>query len=259
LPERDIVSIDLGEGVVTLCVGEVETQCAIGSPEAFRAISRAWLRSGWDAKYVYSFSWMGRPLIQLPDDMLRIQEVIHTVRPDVIIETGIAHGGGLIFYASLCKAMGRGRVIGVDVEIRAHNRTAIEAHDLYPLITMIEGDSTAADVVAQVRSLIQPGERALVCLDACHTKAHVLAELRAYAPMVAPGSYIVAMDGIMRDIVGAERTQPDWDWNNPSNAAQEFVRDNPDFLIVEPEFPFNEGVIQERVTYWPNAFVKRLR
>src|SRR5947207_8708272 len=107
-----------------------ETICAIGSPEAFAIISRAWLRSGWDNKYVYGFTWLGRPVIQLPEDMIRIQEVIWRLRPDVLVETGVAHGGSLIFYASLFEAMGQGRVIGVDVDIRRDNRTAIEAHPL---------------------------------------------------------------------------------------------------------------------------------
>ena len=159
-------------------------------------ISDIWLRAGWDNKYVYSFTWMGRPIIQLPEDMIRLQEVIYEVRPDVIVETGVAHGGSLVFYASLCKAMGRGRVIGVDVEIRPHNRAAIEAHALFPLITLIEGSSIEPQIVEEVKSLIKPDEKTMVVLDSNHEKQHVLAELRAYSPIVSVGSYIVAMDGI---------------------------------------------------------------
>jgi cephalosporin hydroxylase len=231
----------------------------IGSKEAFHILSRLWLRSGWDAKYVYSFTWLGRPIIQLPEDLMRIQEVIWMVKPDVIIETGIAHGGSLIFYATLCKAMERGRVIGVDIEIRPHNRKAIESHQLFPLITLIEGDSVDPAVVNQVKAQVRPGEIALVLLDSCHEKEHVLAELKAYAPLVTQGSYIVAMDGIKEQLVGAPRSQQDWSWNNPKRAALEFVENNPEFIIEEPLFLFNEGNISERVTYWPSGFIKRVR
>src|SRR5207253_7391169 len=170
-----------------------------------------------------SFTWMGRPVIQLPDDMLRIQEVIFAIQPDVVIETGVAHGGSLIFYASLCKAMEKGRVIGIDIEIRAHNRAAIESHFLFPFITLIEGSSTEPSTVERVRAHLKPGERTLILLDSNHTKEHVLNELRAYAPLVSPGSYIVATDGIMEQVAGAPRTQPDWTWNNPKQAALQFV------------------------------------
>src|SRR5678815_3421901 len=138
-----MITID-GDKLIVSGGGDGEKQeYGIGSPEAFRILSKLWLRSGWDAKYVYSFTWLGRPIIQLPEDLLRLQEVIYRVKPDVIIETGVAHGGSLIFYASLCKAMAKGRVIGVDVEIRAYNRSAIEAHELSSYITLIEGDSIA--------------------------------------------------------------------------------------------------------------------
>jgi cephalosporin hydroxylase len=231
---------------------------AIGSPEAFEAISNAWLRSGWDNKYVYSFSWFGRPIIQLPEDMMRLQEVIYSVQPDVIIETGVAHGGSLIFYASLCKAMDRGRVVGIDIEIRPHNRQAIESHALFPFITLIEGSSIEPDVVAQVKAEVREGETVLVLLDSCHTKEHVLAELNAYSMLVTKGSYIVAMDGIMEQLVGAPRTQPDWSWNNPRAAAEEFVGAHPAYIIEQPPIQFNEGNISKPVTYWPHGYIKRI-
>ena len=188
---------------------------------------------------------------------MRIQEVVFAVQPDVIIETGVAHGGSLIFYASLCKAMGKGRVVGIDIEIRPHNRKAIEEHFLASWITLVEGSSIAPEVAARVKALPRPGERVIVMLDSCHTKEHVLAELEAYAPLVSPGSYIVAMDGIMGEVVGAPRTQADWTWNNPTQAAGEFAGRPPEFALVEPPFLFNEGTITERVTYWPGAFLRR--
>ena len=253
-----MIQIDLELGTVSEAVGGRVTTHAIGSPEAFRLISAVYLRSGWDAKYVYSFTWMGRPIIQLPDDLVRLQEVIYAVKPDVIVEIGIAHGGSLVFYASLMKAMGRGRVVGVDITIRPHNRAAIEAHEMFSLITLIEGNSVADDTVRRVQEQIKPGERVLIFLDGCHTKAHVTAELELYAPLVSPGSYIVAMDGIMKDLVGAPRSQPDWADNNPSSAALDFVADNPDFELIDMAPVFNEGMINNHcVTYWPNAFIQR--
>jgi len=253
-----MLKIDEGAGVVTVDGPSGEATHALSSPEAFRLISKAWLRCGWDTKYVYSFSWMGRPIIQLPEDVLRIQEVIYRVKPDVIVETGVAHGGSLIFYASLMKAMGRGRVVGVDIEIRPHNRAAIEAHEMKPLIALIEGSSVDAAVVDQVREHIEPGDTVLVLLDSNHTKAHVMAELEAYGPLVTPGSYIVATDGIMQEVAGAPRTGPDWGWNNPLAAAREFAESHPEFVLEEPDMPFNEGVVTDRVTYWPQGFLRRL-
>lgn len=253
-----MLKIDEARGILIAEGPEGESVHPLESAEAFRLISRAWVRCGWDTKYVYSFSWMGRPVIQLPEDMLRIQEVIYRVKPDVIIETGVAHGGSLIFYASLFEAMGRGRVIGIDIEIRPHNRAAIEAHEMFPRITLVEGSSVAPEIVAQVGALVAPGETVLVLLDSNHTKAHVLAELEAYGPFVTPGSYIVATDGIMKEVVGAPRTSPDWSWNNPLDAAAEFAASHPEFVLEEPAFPFNEGVVTERVTYWPKGFLKRV-
>jgi cephalosporin hydroxylase len=253
------VTIDEKNAVVIVADEAGTTQHPMASAEAFSAVSQAWLRCGWDTKYVYGFSWLGRPIIQLPDDMFRMQEVIYALKPDVIVETGIAHGGSLIFHAGLCKAMGRGRVIGVDVEIRPHNRKAIEAHELYPYIAMFEGSSVDPAIVAQVRSAIAPGETVLVILDSNHTKDHVAAELAAYGEMVTPGSYIVACDGIMGRLADAPRSDPSWTWNNPTEAAREFAASDPRFAIEEPAFPFNEGMITERVTYWPGAFLKRVK
>jgi cephalosporin hydroxylase len=254
-----MLKIDMERGLVQLGEGDGMRELPIGSQEAFRAISRAWIRSGWDAKYVYSFSWMGRPIIQLPEDMIRVQEVVYAQRPDVILETGIAHGGSLIFYAGLMAAMGHGRVVGVDIEIRPHNRAAIEAHEMYGRISMLEGSSIDPDTVARVHAAIAPGERVLLVLDSNHSRDHVLAELRAYADLVADGSYIVVCDGIMQEVAGAPRSAPDWAVNNPLSAIDDFLAERTDFVLEEPVFPFNEGTVTERITYWPNAYIRRLR
>jgi cephalosporin hydroxylase len=227
------------------------------STEAFRLVADAWLRIGWDQKYVYSFTWLGRPVIQLPEDLLRLQELIVSVGPDVIIETGVAHGGSLVFWATLCRALGRGRVVGVDIEIRAHNRRAIEEHPLHDLITLVEGDSTDPETVAGVGRLVGPGETTIVLLDSGHSKEHVLGELRAYADLVTPGSFILVADAIMESVVGAPRTEPDWSWNNPAGAIAEFLAEDPRFAAEEPEFEFNEGLVTERVTYWRGGLLRR--
>src|SRR6476646_6573397 len=159
-----MLTVDFEAGLVRVREEGVEREYPLASQQAFAALSRAWLRCGWDSKYVYSFTWFGRPIIQLPEDLVRIQELIYRVQPDVIIETGIAHGGSLVFYASLCKAMGRGRVIGIDIEIRKHNRAAIEAHPLVDLIKLVEGSSIDPAVVGQVRELVRGRETALVVL-----------------------------------------------------------------------------------------------
>lgn len=242
------------DSIITLDDG---TKIDLLDPRAFSIISEAWLRAGWDTKYVYSFSWMGRPIIQLPEDILRIQEVIYGIKPDVIIETGIAHGGSLIFYASLCTAIGKGRVIGIDIEIRPHNRKGIEEHKLSPLISLIQGNSTDIQIIEAVKSQICSTDTVLVILDSSHLKDHVLAELRAYSPLVSPGSYIIACDGIMKQIVGAPRTQKDWSWNNPISAIDEFLETSLDFEYSEPVWLFNEGIVTERVTYWPKAYLRK--
>ena len=227
------------------------------SKEAFEIISYHWLKVGWNQKYVYTFSWMGRPIIQFPEDMLRIQEVIYRVRPDVIIETGIAHGGSLVYYASLSKAMGKGRIIGVDIEIRPHNRKALEEHELFPYITLIEGNSAEKSIVNKVRSLVNLNETVMVVLDSNHSKQHVLDELNAYHDLVTSGSYIIATDGIMENLCDVPRAQPDWHWNNPASAASQFAQDHPEFVMEQPDWPFNESELTANITHWPQAYLRR--
>jgi len=224
--------------------------------EAFELISHQWLKVGWGQKYSYSFSWMGRPLIQLPEDLLRIQEVLFRVKPNVLIETGVAHGGSLIYYASLFKAMGKGKVIGIDIEIRPQNRKAIESHELSSLITLVEGSSTSPNVINHIKSLIQPGEKVFVILDSCHTKQHVLNELEAYHSLVSPESYIVATDGVMKDMYDVPNGNHEWIWNNPSTAAIDFSNKNNNFVLEQPIWPFNESGLTKNVTYWPTAFLR---
>jgi cephalosporin hydroxylase len=244
----------------TLLVDDNGSQAELGlyTKQAFELISQQWLKVGWNQKYPYTFSWMGRPIIQIPEDIIRTQEAIYQIKPDVIVETGVAHGGSLIFYASLCKAMGKGRIIGVDIEIRPHNRAAIEAHELASYLTLIEGSSTAPEIVAQVKALIAPGEKVLVILDSNHTYAHVLAELEAYHDLVTQGSYIVATDGSMQILHDVPRGTPGWVDDNPTAAAHSFAKRHPEFVIEQPTWPFNESELTEVITHWPDAWLRRV-
>jgi cephalosporin hydroxylase len=252
------ISVDTESGTVSLLGDPTQQNLPLSSAEGFALVSKAWVRAGWDAKHVYSFTWFGRPVIQLPEDIVRLQELIWTLKPDLIVETGVAHGGSLVFYASLFEAMGKGHVVGVDVEIRPPNRRAIEEHPLARRISLVEGNSVAPDVLRKVTELARGAERVLVLLDSKHTKDHVLQELEAYSPLVPVGSYIVAMDGVMEQLAGAPRTSADWAWNNPSSAAREFASKNPTFVIEEPPFAFNEGTSRGWVTYSPSGFLKRV-
>lgn len=248
--DTDVQSIDVEQH-------NERKQMPLWSKESFELISELWERTGWNEKYSYTFTWMGRPIIQLPMDMCRVQEVLYTIKPDVILETGIAHGGSLIYYASLCKAMGRGRVIGVDIEIRSHNREAIESHELFPFITLIEGDSTDLDTINAVKQQIGPEEATLVILDSNHAKDHVLKELEAYHELVSLGSYVVVTDGIMRDLYDVPRGKAEWKSNNPFEAAQEFIHKHPEFVMETPAWLFNESGLSKDVTYWPRAWLRK--
>jgi cephalosporin hydroxylase len=255
-----VISFDEETGLLTVDRDGTSQTFTLDQPEAFEIVSDLWLRAGWSVKYPYSFTWLGRPVIQIPEDLVRIQELVYRVQPDVIVETGVAHGGSLVFYAGLCRLLERGRVIGVDVEIRPHNRAAIEAHPLAPLIDLVEGDSIDPAVVAEVGNRIGRDDKVLVVLDSNHQRAHVRAELEAYAPLVSPGSYLVAMDGnIMRRVVGLPRSAPDWATNNPNAAVADFVSDHPAYVLEEPEFAFDESLHSQAVSYYAGGVVRRVQ
>jgi cephalosporin hydroxylase len=263
-PERGVsrarqVLVDFDTLQVTVISGADRVTHPLASPGAFDAVARAWVRAAWEVKHDYTFTWLGRPVIQLPDDLIRAQEAIWLVRPDVIVETGVAHGGSLVFLASLCRLLGTGRVIGVDIQIRPHNRAAIEAHFLSPLITLVEGSSVQQETVDRVRALVKPGERVMVFLDSNHTKAHVAAELDAYADLVSDGSYVVVADGVMEQLADSPRAGADWDWNNPAEAAREFLARRPDFALDPPRWPFNEsaGLLSGGATHWVGGWLRR--
>lgn len=251
------ITIDTDQKTLHLQEGTSENTFPLYSKDAFEIISRQWIKVGWAERYSYSFTWLGRPIIQLPEDMIRTQEAIFQVRPTVILETGVAHGGSLIYSSSLLKLLGGGKVIGIDIEIRSHNREAIEAHPMADQIYLIEGSSTAPEVVEKAKALIGPQDRVLVILDSNHSFDHVLEELNIYHHLVSPGSFIVATDGIMFDLEEVPGGQPGWATDNPKRAAEVFLRDHPEFELQSPPRLFQETKITEDLTYWPGAWLRR--
>ncbi len=223
--------------------------------EAFELLSDLWLKVGWELKYPYTFSWLGFPILQIPEDMIRIQEVIFRLKPDVIVETGIAHGGSLIYYASLCKLVGNGKVIGIEKGVRC--RDQIDAHPLRSYIQIAEGDSVSPGIVKWVHDLCR-GQSVLIILDSNHSRQHVAAELKAYHDLVQPGYYIVACDGNMKDLADVPRGNLQWEWDNPQEAAKDFVAGLRNFVIEQPKWPFNESQLSRNITYWPSAWLRRL-
>jgi cephalosporin hydroxylase len=251
------LTIDTDAGVLTTQDRDTSLEFPLYSRAAFELVSREWVRIGWAADYYYTFTWSGLPILQLPEDLVRLQEVVTALKPDVIVETGIFKGGSLLFHATLCEAMGKGRVIAIDKQVLAETREAVSRHRLAHRIEMIEGDSIAEETAACVRSRVKPGETVLVILDSHHSKEHVAGELRAYAPLVTPGSCIIATDGIMRDLTDVPGGDPSWLHDNPAAAALEFAATHPEFEMRQPRWPFNNSKLQHNITYWPDAWLWR--
>ncbi|WP_018614943.1 cephalosporin hydroxylase family protein [Segetibacter koreensis] len=206
---------------------------ANGHNESLKASAKAFNDASNSNQYSYNFSWMGRPIIQYPQDMIAMQEIIWEVKPDLIIETGIAHGGSLIYYASLLELIGKGEVLGIDIDIRKHNKAEIEKHPMFKRIKMLEGSSISEDIIGQVKSIAKDKQKILVILDSNHTYDHVLRELELYSPFVSLSSYIVVFDTIVEDLP-ANYFKEERPWgigNNPKTAVFEFLKKNTDFVI----------------------------
>lgn len=233
-----------------------EGEIPLYSEAAFAILSETWLKVGWNAHYHYTFSWLGRPILQLPEDLIRIQEVIWELKPDVIIETGIAMGGSLLFYATLCQAIGKGRVIGIDSALHPDNRLKLESHPLAPYLTCIEGNSADPNTLSKLT--IRPEERTLVILDSNHSKEHVLKELELFAPLVTPGSYLIAADGFKRYLADVPRGKAFWAEDNPSAAVHTFLASHPEFVLELPERKYNKSPIRESVTHLQDAWLRRV-
>lgn len=242
---------------------------SLASSAVVKKLTQEWIEEAARHRYTYLFTSMGRPIIQFPQDMVSVQELIWKIKPDLIIETGIAHGGSLILSASMlaqldmCEAIEAGtifdprvsrrKVLGIDIDIRAHNRTAIETHPMASRIRMIQGSSIAPEVVAQVKEFARDYQRVLVFLDSNHTHEHVLAELEAYAPLTSIGSYCVVFDTVVEDM--PKEMFPDRPWgpgNNPKTAVWEYLKTHPEFEI--------DKNIQHKllITVAPDGYLKRV-
>lgn len=201
--------------------------------EKLRTLAEEFIKESGQCKYVYNFSWLGRPIIQYPQDIIAVQEIIWSVKPDLIIETGIAHGGSLILSASILELIGGdGLVVGVDIDIRNHNRVLLEKHSLSKRIKMIEGSSINEEVIKQLTEITSRKNKVMVFLDSSHTHDHVLKELQLYSPMVSVGSYLVVFDTILEILPEAAYLNRPWGkGNNPQTAVNEFLNNNKNFMI----------------------------
>lgn len=253
------ISMDTENGTLEriLSNGQIDT-VPLYSSEGFKAVSEVWLKQEWNQLHWQSFSWFGFQIWQLPEDLLRLQEVVVNLKPDVIIETGVNRGGSAIFFASMCRLLGNGRVISIDIQIPADVRQAVEQSPFSDLITLIEGDSVSEGVVNHVKRLIGEDEKTFVFLDSDHSKAHVLRELQTYSGMVSPDSYIVATDGVMQSLTDTPYGREEWIEDNPAAAAREFALNNPEFVIQRPTALFGDQYVIESMTYWPDAWLKRI-
>jgi cephalosporin hydroxylase len=209
-----------------------------------------------DTKYSYNFTWMGRPIIAYPQDMIAMQELIWKVKPDLIIETGVAHGGSIVYYASLLELIGGdGLVLGIDIDIRKHNRDLIEAHPMMKRIKLLEGSSVSDEIVNEVKKIAASRKTVMICLDSNHTHEHVLKELQLYAPLTTVGSYCVVFDTAVEDMPA------DWDWgprpwgvgNNPKTAVFEYLKTHPEFEIDKNV----DGKLL--ITVAPDGYLKRIK
>jgi cephalosporin hydroxylase len=229
---------------------------AMAEDDAFRDLSREWFTRACEHEYSYHFTWLGRPVIQVPEDLVVLQEIVWRVAPDVIVETGVAHGGSLIFSSSLLELMGgeRRRVIGIELELRPHNRAALEAHPLFRRIELVDGSSTDPEIFALVRDQIEPDERVLVILDSNHTHDHVLRELELYSTLVAAGSYVVVFDTVIESMPADSWPNRPWGpGNNPHTAVSEF-------LVRNDRFERDEAVERKlTLSVAPGGYLRCLR
>ena len=230
-----------------------------GQNKELHTSAHNFLKASLAPKYSYNFSWLGRPIIQYPQDMIAMQEIIWDVKPDLIIETGIAHGGSLIFSAAMLELVSvctgiEGEVLGIDIDIRPHNRKAVEEHPLSKRITMIEGSSIAAEIFEQVKEKSKFKKRILICLDSNHTHEHVLAELELYAPLTTVGSYCVVFDTVVEDMPKELAGERPWGpGNNPKTAVHHYLKGH-------PEFEIDKNIDNKLlISVAPDGYLKRVR
>lgn len=222
--------------------------------ETLKTTAAQFMQETIDSRYSYHFSWMGRPIIAYPQDMIAMQELIWEIQPDLIIEAGVAHGGSIIYYASLLELIGKdGLVVGIDIDIRQHNRNEIEQHPMMKRIQLIEGSSIAPEIIDQVKEIAKSKKKIMVCLDSNHTHDHVLEELRAYADLVSIGSYCVVFDTVVEDLKDEWTNRPWGIGNNPKTAVWQYLKENDKFEI-------NTSVDAKLlISVAPSGYLKRVK
>lgn len=235
---------------LTLNNNGVTTTVDLYSLDGLNMLSNLWIKSAAEHRLMYEPTWLGRPVIQFPTDIVAMQELIWSVRPDLIIETGVAHGGSLVLSASILELLGHGRVVGIDIQIRAHNQSAIKSHPLAHRIKLIEGSSISPDTFAAVREAVGNAKSVLVMLDSNHSETHVLAELELYSSLISPGGYLVAHDGAQAWVWDIPNGKPEWKDDNPLGAIHKFLSSHPEFT-VDPHWT------RWGITSSPQGFLKR--
>ena len=251
------ITIDTENRTLRTESGADVTEHSLYSKKSFELLSQQWLRVGWSLQYYLTFSWMGHPILQLPEDLLRLQEALFSLRPKIIVELGVYRGGSLMFLATICKVLNQGRVLGVDLSIPNNVKKSIENHLLAAQIDLIEGDSVSDKVIEQVSQNLSGADPILIILDSNHSKEHVSKELTSYADFVKPGSYFLVTDGIMKNLTNVPGGNPNWKEDNPCSAVQDFLLAHPEFEEVEPFGSSTEVQLPKTVTYWPNAWLRR--
>jgi len=236
--------------MVKITTDDMGKDIDIYSEEGFELLTELWIKSSCEHKIMYEPTWLGIPIIQYAEDVVMMQELIWKIRPDMIVETGVAHGGSAILYSSILELIGKGKVIGVDIEIRKYNRVAINSHPMSKRITLIEGSSVDEDIVKEVNRMIKRSDKVLVVLDSNHSYEHVLREMELYSPFVTPDSYLVAMDGAQGMVWDIPRGKPEWKSDNPLRAIEDFVKKHNDFVV-------DDYYTRLRITSNPRAFLRR--
>jgi len=231
-----------------------ENIVAQGKDGLLKEKAAAFMEDSIRSRYSYNFTWLGRPVIQYPQDIVAIQEIIYRVQPDLIIETGIAHGGSLILHASICELIGKGEVLGIDIDIREHNKAEIISHKMGKRISMIEGSSISPEIVKQVAERAKGKEKVLVILDSNHTHDHVLEEIKCYSNFVTIDSYLLVFDTIVEDLPGEIYNNRSWGvGNNPKTAVWQFLKENDAFVV--------DNAIDNKllISVAPGGYLKRIR
>lgn len=252
------ITIDTTERSITLISSSGQSTYPLYSKPGFEILSREWLKAGWNLDHWSGFSWLGYRILQLPEDVLRLQEVVYTLRPDVIVETGIYQGGSTVFFASLCQLMGKGRVVSVELSFQPGVRQALESHPSASRIKLFAGDSCSPHIFSRIAEETAGAGSVLVFLDSNHSKAHVARELALYSRLVTVGSYIIAADGTMQVLADTPKGDLSWHQDNPAAAAREFAAEHPEFRLQPPKPLFTSDAHHDQLTYFSDGWLRRI-